>query len=56
MTNKATKSRSSGNVTVERNGARSVNLGRVLSSPQGREQLRQVGEIQKSQAPRGQKK
>ena len=56
MANKATKSRSSSNVTVERSGARSVNLGRVLTSTQGREQLRQVGRIQESLAPRSRKK
>ena len=56
MTNEKTKSRSSDNVTVERSGARSVNLGQVLTSTHGREQLRQVGKIEESQAPRSRKK
>lgn len=56
MANKPAKSQSGGNVTVERSGARSVNLGRILSSPEGQKQLRQVGQIQSSMASKGRKK
>lgn len=56
MAKKSSKSGSGNNVTVERSGARSVNLGRIISSPQGRKQLRQVGRIQSSLASKGQKK
>jgi hypothetical protein len=53
MTNEASKSRSGGSVTVERNGARSVDLGRVLNTPRAQEQLKQISQIQRNQSDRG---
>ena len=51
MTKDSLKIDSAGStVTVERSGARSVNLGQVLSSDRGREQLRQIQKIQDRQA------
>ena len=41
-------------VTVHKSGARSVNLGQVVNSDGGREQLRQIQEIQDRQTNRGQ--
>ena len=41
-------------VTVDKNGARSVNLGQVLNSERAREQLRQIQQIQERQVNRGQ--
>ena len=37
-------------VTVERNGARSVNLGAVLHSDHGKRQLQEIQKIERSQA------
>jgi hypothetical protein len=53
MSSKVVKERSGRSVTVERSGARSVNLGKVLNTPRAREQLRQIGNIQRNQPDRG---
>jgi hypothetical protein len=37
-------------VTVERSGARSVNLGRVLNTERAKEQLREIQKIERAQS------
>lgn len=53
MTTK-TNSPAGSSVTVERSGARSVNLGQVLNTERAREQLREIQKIQDKQPKQGQ--